>query len=192
MKLLQILARELSYWPASVYGCDSITQDPGGELNRTESGCKPTFSKEFGQWIGEAEGSNFIYTFGNKQVLATIATDHATAIITREHWEAERQLGAVWRGPEDGLPPAGTVCEVLYHGEWDKTYIVGQSRTGTVVFECDAFCDKWIYDGYSDPEFFRPIQKERELAIDAIRTFSGDKVTKEIAGLMYDNGFRLK
>ena len=38
----------------------------------------------------------------------------------------------------------------------------------------------------------RPIKSEREAAIDAIRTFSGDKVIAEIARLMYDNGFRLK
>ena len=190
MKLLQILARELSDWPVGQYGCDSITQDPGGELNSTDEGNRPVFDGKKNHWI--EQGSTFIYTPGNKQVLATLATDHATAIITRKQWESERQLGSLWRGPEDGLPPAGTVCEVFYYGLWRETYIVGHSRTGTVVFECDAFCDKWIYDGYSDPEFFRPIQTERELAIDAIRRFSVDKVTKEIAGLMYDNGFRLK
>ena len=190
MKLLQILARDFSEWPACVYGCYSITQEPGGELYRTDAGCKPTFSKEIGQWDGAS--STYLYALGSKYVKAQLATDYATAIVTREQWEAERQRGAAWQGPEDGLPPAGTVCEVLYHGKWDKTYILGHSRTGNVVFECDAFCDKWIYDGYSDPEFFRPIQTERELAIDAIRTFSGDKVTKEIAGLMYENGFRLK
>ena len=189
MKLLQILARELSYWPASVYGCDSITQEGSGELNATEEGKKPLFLAGAKHWTAKA--SKYIIGNDRKALSAQLATDYATAIITREQWEAERQRGAAWQGPEDGLPPAGTVCEVFY-GLWRETYIVGISRDGSAVFECEDFSCGFAYDGYSDPEFFRPIQKERELAIDAIRTFSGDKVTKEIAGLMYDNGFRLK
>ena len=181
MKLLQILARELSDWPAGVHGCDSITQDLGGELNSTNNGEKPIF-KGTRQWSGSA--SKYIIGKDCKALSAQLATDYATAIVTREQWEAERQRGTAWRWTEDGLPQIGAKALTKY----GEAKVIAISRTGENV--CIEWDDGEI--GVMMTSGLRQIQTERELAIDAIRTFSGDKVTKEIAGLMYDNGFRLK
>ena len=190
MKLLQILARELNEWPAGDCGCDSITQDANGRLNATEKGYTPIFSESQSQWVGSA--STFIFDTGGVFISAELATDYATAIITREQWEAERQRGAVWRGPEDGLPPAGTVCEVLYSGDWHETYIVGSSRYGSAVFECEDFSYGFAYNGYSDSEFFRPIQSDRDKWIAAaeavIESHEGCVAYSSHLARLYDAG----
>lgn len=60
----------------------------------------------------------------------------ATFEVTPEEEEAfkalEASAGKDWRGPEDGLPPVGTVCEFKLHHEDDSAYqecyIVGESK----------------------------------------------------------------
>jgi hypothetical protein len=142
----------------------------------------PRFLDTIGQWSESA--SALIEGPDGKILSVTLSTDHATAIITREQWESERQRREVWRGPEDGLPPIGAKVLTRY----GKAQVIALSRTGENV--CIEWEDGEI--GVIMTAGLRSIQSDRELAIDAIRTFSGDKVTAEIAGLMYDNGFRLK
>ena len=189
MNLLQILARELSEWPNPCYGCDSITQDLSGFLNATVAGGAPYISGDGKEWLGNI---GWTLSDSGKTTRAQLATDHATAIITREQWEAERQRGAVWRGPEDGLPPAGTVCEVLYSGDWHETYIVGSSRDGSAVFECQDFSCGFSYNGYSDSEFFRPIQSDRDKWIAAaeavIESHEGCVAYSSHLARLYDAG----
>ena len=182
MKLLQILARDLSEWPVGDCGCDSITQEGSGELNATEEGKKPLFLAGAKHWTAKA--SSFIFGEGQIIVSAQLANDYATAIVTREQWEAERQRGTAWRWTEDGLPQIGAKALTKY----GEAKVIAISRTGENV--CIEWDDGEI--GVMMTSGLRQIQTERELAIDAIRTFSGDKVTKEMAGLMYDKGFMLK
>lgn len=63
MKLVEILARELSEWPVK---CKQAEQDRDLEIRFT-GGC--------------GTGYDFF---------SSMATDHATAIVTREMWEAEK------------------------------------------------------------------------------------------------------
>src|SRR5690554_4541370 len=94
MKLVEILARELAEWPE---GFEEI-QQRGVDL-----------------YFYEACGA---YTLGISDF--SIATDHATAIVTREMWEAERAKlasPAEWDG--EGLPPVGLPFELrMTSGVW--------------------------------------------------------------------------
>jgi hypothetical protein len=67
MKLVELLAKELAEWPE---GCRESEQDNDGEIRFT-GGC--------------GIGHDFF---------SELATDHATAIVTREMWEAERDKRA--------------------------------------------------------------------------------------------------
>lgn len=84
MKLVEILARELSEWPDSY---PYIAQDYEGlEFQIAAYATKPVYSH--GEWgtNGELELEDYMYPMECNDP----ATDHATAIVTREMWEAER------------------------------------------------------------------------------------------------------
>lgn len=70
--------------------------------------------------------------------------------------------GKQWRGPEDGLPPVGTVCEVLHLGDWKETKIIG-TDDGLPVFKTE-WHDKYAYACGSDFEF-RPLRTEEDKAV---------------------------
>lgn len=61
---------------------------------------------------------------------------------------------------DDGLPQAGTVCEVFHAGFWYETTIIGKDPDdGSVVFKTHQSFEI-PYDGYLMPESFRPIHNE--------------------------------
>jgi hypothetical protein len=90
-----------------------------------------------------------------------------------------------WRGPQDGLPPVGEVCESVYW-DWDKVLVL--ARDG------DAVWVKALSGGYrtSDtPAAFRPIQTERDKAIEAavkIIEETGRMREEDTAAALYDAG----
>jgi hypothetical protein len=88
MKLVEILAKELGEWPSDcAHGCDSITQDASGAINTTDVGKVPVFCVDSDIWLS---GSSTFLAGESGCVTLDIATDHATAIVTREMWQAER------------------------------------------------------------------------------------------------------
>lgn len=98
MKLVELLARELDVWPE---GYSYVAQD--GEWLDCQIAAyevKPTHSEN--EW-GVAGDPDFKYTYPDIDD-AELATDHATAIITRADWQAERERIAggwiAWGGGE--------------------------------------------------------------------------------------------
>lgn len=74
-----------------------------------------------------------------------------------------------WRGPEDGLPPVGTVCESANHraggGAWVKCTVVAHLQEGVdtdVVFQTGVG-----WDWHSEPTNFRPLKSDKERAVEA-------------------------
>lgn len=105
-----------------------------------------------------------------------------------------------WQGPQDGLPPVGMVCE------YDDSS--GSFRKGEVLCHIKGNIGHTIaliqypeggYDANSDPKRFRPIQSDRDRAIEEMFDIVCGKVTitkeqwseaKPIAYALYDAGFR--
>lgn len=110
MKLVELLARELSEWPAGFLGNDGMTQDKCGDLNTMDAGKSPDFHAGDGVWHGRSHS----YLEGSNRV--EVASDYATAVVTKEQWQAERdrQKGGEWKRHRGGPQPvdAGTNVEV--------------------------------------------------------------------------------
>jgi hypothetical protein len=82
MKLVEILARDVSEWPD---GCAGATQDDDGETAWFTGG-QAWFDIGFKGWR-LACGGNWV---GN--IHLQLSDDYTTAIVTREQWEAARNL----------------------------------------------------------------------------------------------------
>lgn len=172
MKLVEILARELAEWKKA----DQVaTQDANGNIYLWTG--KPKWIHR--AWLETESAGACGSIFEGRD---TLATDHATAIVTREMWEAERERikrdmysGSItakpqWRGTEDGLPPVGVVCMLDESGPLNEFYArhagrelkivahsVGREGDPIAVYECkDA-------DGFNEYHglvalAFRPIE----------------------------------
>jgi len=79
MKLVELLARELSEWPE----CVSITQDYDGAVGLYSISNPTTFGAERAVWKFGGHIRNIAH-------LRRVASDRATAIVTRADWTAER------------------------------------------------------------------------------------------------------
>lgn len=96
-----------------------------------------------------------------------------------------------WRGPEDGLPPVGTVCEASHHGGWAECEIIAHVRSSEnrikAVYQA---ADDW--DWLSSPTNFRPLKSDKERAVEAAMNAVG---AKDIASNSYraaqESGFRI-
>lgn len=88
MKLVELLARELSEWPEKA---SHAVQYSDGGVGFTYGG-KPGRDKDHSDWsINALTASEKAYwLIGVAKSISTIASDHATAIVTRSDWEAER------------------------------------------------------------------------------------------------------
>ena len=99
-----------------------------------------------------------------------------------EHWrriddsvDRKRPLEArptQWRGPEDGLPPVGTVCEARHHGGWAECEIIAHVRAPENCIEAVyQAADDW--DWLSSPSNFRPLKSDKERAVEAALSAAG-------------------
>ena len=103
-----------------------------------------------------------------------------------------------WSG--EGLPPAGTVCEVKHDGRWYETTIIGVDPDDkSLVFKTHSDYET-PYDGYTSAGQFRPIRTpkqiaadEREAAIDEMMSHSSLRArdgARQVFGELYDAGYR--
>jgi hypothetical protein len=87
MKLVEILAKELGEWPDR-YNTSAISQDSNKSLNRLDRGLFAWQANmhvtDHGVW------NSTTWTMFSDLQVEQLATDHATAIVTREMWQAER------------------------------------------------------------------------------------------------------
>lgn len=175
MTLLEILRQELPKrggWPEGAVG---VVQDKDDTEFYFFIGRAPKFDGKSWWFNDDNVGNKWIYhNYKNP-----LASDHATAIVTREQYEATS-----WDGT--GLPPAGCECEYQYKvhgGEWRS-------------FECIAVDGKAVFGWsnnapialQSNTHNFRPIRSEAERAIDEMVRLSG--VSIGAAKILYDAGYR--
>lgn len=187
MRLVELLARELDEWPEYDHFQEilCITQDDDMATNLWEY-----FDPHYygGAW-GYPKDTPVDYLEINE-----LATDHATAIVTRKMWEDERERikrdmysGSIttkpqWRGPEDGLPPAGTMVMFRNH----ECEVVGH-HDGVVVCAMDDDYENGCYDGFSARDL-RPIDTRtpREKWIEAAAQEWRDGNPIDTMGAIYD------
>lgn len=174
MTLLELLRQELPKrggWPEGAVG---VVQDEDDTEFYFFIGSAPKFDGKSWWFNDDNVDSEWIYhNYKNP-----LASDHATAIVTREQYEATG-----WDGT--GLPPVGCECEVSVDG--------GRSWCS---FECIAVDGKAVFGWsnntpialQSNTHNFRPIRSEAERAIDEMVRLSG--VSIGAAKILYDAGYR--
>ena len=176
MRLVELLAKELSEW---AYHDQVAAQDADGNIYLWSG--NPEWVR--GVWLETESAEVCGSIFEGRD---TLATDHATAIVTREMWDAERGKVAgpkQWRGPEDGLPPVG-ICVLNRHGE--NRRVVAHDGD-TVVCAAGA----GGYRGYTPMEQteLRPIPTDREKWIEAADKAIGHGLSLHgKLGALYDAG----
>lgn len=76
-----------------------------------------------------------------------------------------------WRGPEDGLPPVGTVCEVRYLGKYNNNWLRIKITAVTDTFVIGYIREDWeSCINKSDPYVcFRPLRTEEDKAVEDMR-----------------------
>lgn len=127
MKLVEILAKELKEWPE---GAACVAQDRSGEVWPFMDTDIEIY-KDDGQW-----GGGICPRHGWDSEVSQLATDHSTAIVTREMWEQERAKGnaepAEWNG--QGMPPVGAVVVTAYR-KTPSTVVAQNSDCGEVCIK---------------------------------------------------------
>lgn len=121
MTLLELLVKELSgSWPVEVHG---VVQDKSGQIWFYKSG-KPYYTGV----IWGADKISLDFEWVHCDLRLERSEDYATAIVTREQYEATQQ--PAWDG--EGLPPVGVKCKAKYNyassAEWFLFECVGVSN----------------------------------------------------------------
>lgn len=147
MKLVEILARELDEWPKpdEEYGpIESMSQAADLQVSHY-AGVRREWLEYIGDWEG---GVSVGYVPCSRFEVAELASDHATAIVTREMWQAERERIAKpgkkanadgWIRHRGGKCPvqAGTMVEV-------------RNRAGDIALtgagSCNSVSWHWSHD----------------------------------------------
>jgi len=84
-----------------------------------------------------------------------------------------------WRGPQDGLPPVGAEVEIRSGKEWYKAKVIAHGiERGANIAILQA--DDWIAVRGSDAEGVRPIQSDRDRAIEEMLKVMRDADTDDI------------
>jgi hypothetical protein len=137
MKLVQILARELSEWPVDGSG-SCLVQDPDASVYSKYGGDPDPLFYD-GEWI------HVWYLEAVSSLALQLATDYATAIVTKALWEAEKcnwhlntyvnrtQEKDGWILHHGGKCPvdAGTVVDVRYRSGTQNNHVKALFSTNT-------------------------------------------------------------
>lgn len=178
MRLVELLAMELIEWP----------QNARAVQNRSRRvhffNCEFSFTRDV--WAGDDASIHRI----DPACMPRLATDHATAIVTREQWQAERRRieaaekhAGKWNG--EGLPPIG--AQVMF--ENNQCEVIGHHE-GVVVCAMDDYYENGCYDGFLATQL-RPIDTRtpREKWIDeAMGIMKVHESWKHVMGNVYDAG----
>lgn len=134
-------------------------------------------------FIGEIEGVIQIVDIGSRR-FEKFNIGYKHKII------AHRELIEVWDG--EGLPPVGTICEyrfsnVNYNVDFSEGTVIAYGKRE--VFMSHRSSGNEFIRPINDIEF-RPVQTEREKAIDEIASMIGRGTFFEDAERIYDAGYR--
>lgn len=95
-------------------------------------------------------------------------------------------MSTEWKGPQDGLPPVGTECECYVADDgWFHAKVIGYGGPA-----CVAAVDGVGYYGARNVKFFRPIQSERDKAIEGIVDDCNGMIDNDQAAWVFDQGYR--
>ena len=128
---------------------------------------------------------------------------------TRAQWQAARdELGLnhsveptekVWRGPEDGLPPVGTVLEAWFDDGrrcWHKAYVVGYHPIEENTLAVSLIGDHESRLIWSDISGIRPIRSEEDKAVEEMVSYiyglpvEDKRKAEHAARVLYRAGYR--
>lgn len=172
MTLLELLHQELPKrggWPE---GVNYIAQDGDKFIGGYES---VPVKGPFG-WGNEG------YVGGSGEYSEILADDRATAIVTREQYEATG-----WDGTD--LPPVGVECEYSWAGEPWTSGVIRYISKHTIIIETQADSTGDTECAYHPTDIkLRPLRTEAERAIDEMVRLSG--VSTGAAKILYDAGYR--
>lgn len=179
MTLLELLRQELPKrggWPK---GANECVQDCNGVVKFFDS---DNLRFDGDRWAGSSRG--YYYCNHSDKIRGlTLSNDYATAIVTREQYEATG-----WDGT--GLPPVG--CDVEYHcypDGWVIINIVARIKGATFIeWKSGTHKGGDIIRGDFPLERVRPLRTEAERAIDEMVRLSG--VSIGAAKILYDAGYR--
>lgn len=185
MTLLELLRQELPKrggWPE---GANECVQDYSGVVKFFDS---DNLRFDGDRWVGSPRGNYYCNQYDKIRGL-TLSGDYATAIVTRERYEATG-----W--DVVGLPQIGVECEWQDKntGQWQPVKIVYASEWVTVIREIneekgDDLVEIAIENYGDDARLkFRPLRTEAERAIDEMVRLSG--VSIGAAKILYDAGYR--
>lgn len=191
MKLVELLARELEKWPHDpAYGrilC--MTQDADSEVLTWEYS-DPSYASERG-WVHSRDMAV------EGLWMPELASDHTTAIVTREQWEAERAKQSAWTG--QGLPKVGTVCRAdTSDAHIPQLEVIGyysERQVWVRAFDSDG---EWFYSYFIDEVEFHPIKTPEQIAAEERKREVRDMaaiISKRVADFhaaedLYDAGYR--
>ena len=133
------------------------------------------------QWLKEFPPSFFNGVKWVKYSSAGIGENHIAGAVPRPQW----------RGHEDGLPPAGTVCRIETHHEIFNNAKITYQGAGLCCFVIEH-SDKEI-SCYTDNVTFYPVKSERDKAIEdmlALDPSNGFTSRADFCGILYDACYR--
>lgn len=165
MKLVEILAREMKVWPQTV---DAFVQDKEVYPQCVWAMCGPkrNLRNLGGEWNpGRDVWPVHDFTYTSK----FLASDHSTAIVTREMWQAAKDKleGKNVKKPKankDGwIRHRGGKCPVE-----DGALVDVRFRSGIIKTACDSLSFRWNHTGHQgDIMAFRPHVAIAEQSSDA-------------------------
>lgn len=146
MKLLQLLAKELKEWPEADCEQGRIeSMSQAGDMQVSHySDCRQVWREDVHDWSGHD------YVPCSRFKLPELATDHATAIVTRADWESEKALivgkaDGGWKRHRGGKCPVDRVTPVEV-----------RMRSGEKLHTFDAYEMRWSHNGgYGDIMAYR-------------------------------------
>jgi hypothetical protein len=144
-------------------------------------------TKEDSSWYRNNNGTWYFYHESNRGWVLSGCSEE-----WREVHLIARPAVVAWRGPQDGLPPVGTIC-------W-LSMCMNQGDNVQITYIGDGvFCYKKQhtgkeFSGLTASALFRPIRSERDKVIDemvAISIQKGNSLTRrELVEVLYDAGYR--
>ena len=152
-------------------------------------------TKECSSWYRNNNGTWYFYHESNRGWVLSECSEE-----WREVHLIARPAVVAWRGPQDGLPPVGTVFEFSLTGHaWDRRVMLFSDEFTCLMAHPQNLASRWHYKS-SDPAMqFRPVPSEREMVIDEMvadvkQAFCaqvyGGEVSKIVAEALYDAGYR--
>lgn len=205
MKLVDILALELKVWPegleclSQLKGTGYIINGKGFDGRAFDALRIADETLVSGAIVTRAEWQAAVDALNQSELDAVLAKNEQLAAARAERIQA-------WNG--EGLPPVGTICEVLWNEsrmEYLITKVFGVNEHGQPIHRFDEGPKKYQYQAdvlrtASGTQVFRPIRtdeqvaaEEREKAINEMMMHgvdAGDSTIEYSCAALYDAGYR--